>query len=121
VFTLLAVVLAAIGVYGVVSFLVAQRTREIGLRIAVGATPRGIMRVVLGSGIGMAVAGGVIGLAGALAFSRFLSGMLFGVKVTDPATLALVAGVLTAVATGATLFPALRAARTSPLEAMRME
>jgi ABC-type antimicrobial peptide transport system permease subunit len=121
VFTMLAVVLAAIGVYGVVSYLVAQRTREIGLRIALGAAPRGIMRVVLRGGISMAVVGGAIGLAGALALSRFLNGMLYGVKATDLPTLLLVGGVLTAVAGGATLVPALRAARTSPLEAMRTQ
>ncbi|MEX2285077.1 MAG: ABC transporter permease [Gemmatimonadota bacterium] len=119
VFTMVAVILAAIGVYGVVAYMVAQRTREIGLRIALGATPLSMVAAVLGSGLTLAVTGGLIGLAAALALSRFLSSLLFGIQPTDVPTLALVGGILGLVAGAATLVPAIRAGRTSPLETLR--
>lgn len=120
-FTTVAVVLAAIGLYGVISFLVAQRTREIGLRIALGATPRSMIGAVLGEGAALAALGAAIGAAGALVATRFLTSMLYGVDATDAGTLALVGAVLGAVAAGATLVPAVRAGRVSPLQALRVE
>jgi putative ABC transport system permease protein len=119
VFTIIAVILAAIGVYGVVAYMVAQRTREIGLRIALGATPLSMVAAVLGGGLTLAVTGGLIGLVAALALSRFLSSLLFGIQPTDVPTLALVGGILGLVAGVATLVPAIRAGRTSPLETLR--
>jgi predicted lysophospholipase L1 biosynthesis ABC-type transport system permease subunit len=115
----MAALLAAIGLYGVLAYTVAQRTREIGLRIALGATPHSMVATVLGGGLTLAVTGGLIGLAAALALSRFLSSMLFGIQPTDVPTLALVGGVLGLVAGMATLVPAIRAGRTSPLETLR--
>jgi putative ABC transport system permease protein len=119
VFTVIAVLLAAIGVHGVISYVVAQRTREIGLRIALGATPRSMVGVVLGGGLALALLGALLGAAAALALSRFLTSVLFGVQPTDVSTFVVVAAILTAVAGAAALLPALRAGRVSPLQALR--
>jgi predicted permease len=121
VFTIVAVVLAAIGVYGVISYLVAQRTREIGLRIALGATPRSLIAAVLGGGLVLAVLGALIGAAAALGLSKFLASLLYSVKPTDVGTIVVVGLVLGGVASLATLLPAVRAGRVSPLAALRVD
>jgi putative ABC transport system permease protein len=121
IFGALAVLLAAIGVYGLMAFSVAQRSREIGLRMAVGAGVRDIMANVVGSGVALAGAGLAFGIAGALVLSRYIESMLFGITRLDPATYALVAVVLAATTGLALLGPALRAARVDPSTALRQE
>jgi len=118
-FAFLALLLAAVGVYGVLSQLVARRTQEIGIRVALGATPRQIVRLVSVQGGVPTVVGLAIGLASALAFERVLASMLYGVTATDPVTLAAVAGLLLIVAAAGMLVPARRAARIDPLAALR--
>ena len=120
-FAALAVTLAAIGVYGVIAYAVAQRTREIGVRVAVGARMRDVVRLVLNGGVRLALLGIGIGLAGAFAATRLMSGMLYGVAPADPATLAAVAATLLATALFACWVPARRAARVDPTEALRHE
>src|SRR5262249_377764 len=106
VFSGAALLLAIAGIYGVLAGRVAERTREIGLRSALGATPRDILGLVVGQGVRLAIVGLVLGLAGAFALSRFLQSMLFGVTPNDPVTLAGVAGVLAAVTVVACVIPA---------------
>ena len=120
-FAALALALGAVGVYGVMAHLVVQRTREIGIRIALGAVPREILALVIGQGAWLAVAGVALGVAGALVASRLLGGLLFEVTPTDPATYAGTALTLLGVAAIAALVPALRATRTDPVEALRSE
>jgi len=120
-FAALALTLGAVGVYGVMAHLVVQRTREIGIRIALGAVPREILGLVMRQGAWLAVAGVGIGVAGALAASRVLAGLLFQVTPTDPLTYAGTALALLGVAEIAALVPALRATRTDPVEALRSE
>jgi predicted permease len=120
-FAAVALVLATIGVYGVMAFLVNQGTREIGIRIALGATRRRVLGLVLGQGMAVAAAGGAIGLGFAFILTRSLRSLLFGVRDTDPLTFAAVALVLTATAFAATYFPARRAARTDPMVSLRAE
>jgi len=120
-FALTALALAAIGIYGVVSYGVAQRTSEIGVRTALGASRRDVLRLVLGDGLRLALAGVVLGVVGALAATRAMATLLFGVTATDPATFAATAAALTVVATLASLVPALRATRIDPIEALRAE
>jgi putative ABC transport system permease protein len=115
----LALVMAAIGIYGVVSYTVAQRTREIGVRLALGADMGDIVRMVLGEGVRRTAAGVALGLAGALAASRAVRGLLYGVGATDPVTYAAVIALLVAVTIAACLLPAWRAARVNPLTALR--
>jgi predicted permease len=121
VFTAMALLLAAIGTYGVSAFLVAQRRREIGLRIALGATPRSMVGNVLVRGLAQATAGAIAGGLLALACSRFLTSMLYDVQPSDPVTLMTVGAILGGVATAASFAPALRAGRVSPLESLRIE
>ncbi|HYP16942.1 MAG TPA: ABC transporter permease [Opitutus sp.] len=111
--------LSAIGTYASVSFVVGQSTREVGVRIALGATPRAILGLVLGRALRFALLGLAGGVAGALALARFLAGLLFGVKPADPAVFASLALFLTAVVLAATFWPAWRASRTSPLHALQ--
>ena len=121
VFAALALGLASIGIYGVISYLVGQRTQEIGIRLALGAKRTDVLRLVLGAGMKMAAAGLLIGLATALGLTRLMSGLLFGVSPTDPITFAAVALLLMAVALAACYIPARRAMRVDPIVALRYE
>src|SRR3954468_6470785 len=120
-FAAVAVLLAAIGVYGVLAYLVSQRTQEIGVRLAIGATPGDVVRLFVREGAGLIVLGVVCGLAGALAVTRALSTLLFGVTTTDPITFAAVAIALAVVALLASYLPARRAARVDPMAALRTD
>jgi len=119
VFAAIALILAAVGIYGVISYAVSRRTRELGIRIALGATGRQVSGLVLQQGVRLAVAGVVLGGAGAYWLARLLGTMLFGVAPTDRLTFFGVAGLLTAIAALASYIPARRAARVDPLLAMR--
>ena len=118
-FAAVALVLAATGVYGVISFAAGQRTREIGLRVALGATRGSVVRMVVGQGLGMALAGLVVGIAGALVVTRVLRSMLFEVAPSDPATFVGIVVLLLATVLVATWLPARRAASIQPMEALR--
>jgi ABC-type antimicrobial peptide transport system permease subunit len=120
-FAMLALVLGAVGVYGVMAHLVAQRTREIGIRIALGALPREILSLVLSQGVRLVVTGIAVGLLGALAASRVLTRMLFQTAPTDTATFVATAAALALVAVAASVIPAVRAVRTDPVDALRRE
>jgi ABC-type antimicrobial peptide transport system permease subunit len=120
-FASLALLLSSIGIYGVISYLVGQRTREIGIRIALGAQRADILRMVLGRGASMALVGVALGLVGALGLTRLMSGLLFGVSATDPLTFLAVAWLLTFVALTACYIPARRATRVDPIIALRYE
>jgi predicted permease len=119
--SMLAVALAALGLYGVLSFATARRTREIGLRMAMGAAVPAVLRLVLTRGLRLTLAGIAIGLAGALALGRVVESLLFGVSPGDPLALAAVAAALLAVATLAAWIPARRATRVDPVVALRHE
>jgi predicted permease len=121
VFAAFALALAAIGIYGVMAYLVSQGTRDIGIRIALGATQRGVLGMVLRQGSLIALAGLLAGLAGAWVLTRFMQSLLFGVSGTDGLTFAAVAILLAAVAFAATLIPARRAARIDPMVALTAE
>ncbi len=120
-FAMIAIVLAALGVYGVMACLVTRRTREIGIRIAIGARPDQVQRQVLGETLTLALIAVAVGLAGAWAVTRYLSSMLYGVTPLDGSTFALAATVLVTVATAAALTPARRASRVDPMVALREE
>jgi hypothetical protein len=118
-FSLCALLLATVGLYGTVNYSVLQRTRELGLRIALGATPRGIVALVMRDGLGFVLAGGIAGVAGALAATRIIKSMLFETTATDVPTLVFVALLFTSVVVLASYWSARRAARTDPMIAMR--
>jgi putative ABC transport system permease protein len=116
-----ALLLAAVGIYGVISYTVTLRAHEIGIRVALGASRGGVLWLVLGQSLVLTVAGVFLGLAGSLLVSRVISGLLFNVRPTDPATFAIVAAFLAAVAALASLLPAGRASRVDPMVALRYE
>jgi predicted permease len=120
-FALLALLLSSMGIYGVVSYLVGQQTREIGIRIALGAQRGDVMRLVLGDGAKMALIGVGVGLAAAVGLTRLMTSVLFGVSATDPLTFGGVAMLLALVALAAAYIPARRATRVDPLVALRHE
>jgi putative ABC transport system permease protein len=120
-FSGIALFLAAIGIYGVMAYSVAQRTQEIGVRMALGARPLHVLRLVLGQSLGMLLIGIVIGLAGAFALTRLMRTLLFEITATDPLTYVSVIGLLTVVALLACYIPARRAAKVDPLIALRYE
>jgi len=117
----LALVLSAVGIYGVMSYTLGQRTQEIGVRMALGAQPKNMLALVLGRGAGLALAGIFAGTLGALALTRFLSSLLFEVPSKDPFTFVVVAGLLLLVALAACYFPARRAMKVDPMVALRYE
>ena len=121
VFASAALLLAAIGIYGLISYSVEQRTQEIGVRVALGAGREQVLKMILGQGMRLAAIGIVLGLVSAFGLSRVLSSLLFGVKAADPLTFAMVAGTLAVVALLATFVPARRATRIDPLMALRHE
>ncbi len=116
-----ALLLASLGIYGVLAYLVSRRTQEIGIRMALGAGPAEVLRAVLGEGLALSAAGVAVGFAAALALVRLLDKLLFGVSDTDPATFAAVAVLLVAVAAMASWLPARRAMRVDPILALREE
>jgi putative ABC transport system permease protein len=121
VFALVALLLAAVGIYGVLSYNVSQRHREIGVRMALGASARDILTLVLGQGLVLTMVGAALGLAGAFATARFLRTLLFGIGQNDPITYAGISGLLVAVALVACWIPARRAIRVDPITALRYE
>jgi predicted permease len=121
VFGLLALLLASIGLYGVMAYAVARRTREIGIRLALGAQNRDVLKLVIRQGMALVAVGLAIGLAGALVLTRFIAGQLYGVGTNDPATFATISLLLTAVALVACYLPARRATKVDPMIALRSE
>ncbi len=121
IFAILALTLAAVGIYGVIGYSVSQRTQEIGIRMALGAQRATVMRLILGQAMALAAAGILAGGAGAWALTRLMQKLLYGVKPSDPATFAAVAGLLALVAAVAASVPGLRATRVDPFVALRAE
>ena len=120
-FAALAMMLAIMGIYGVLSYVVGQRTQEIGVRMALGAQRSDVASMVLRQGARMALLGIVIGIAAALILTRFMQGMLFGITSTDPATFSVVSLTLAAIALLACYIPARQATRVDPMRALRYE
>src|SRR3989441_10701042 len=116
-----ALILAAVGLYGVLAYTVTHRHREIGIRLALGASKRNVLSLVIAQGMKLALAGMAIGILAALALTRIIRSLLYGVTPTDPATFALVSLLLLAIALLACWLPARRAARVDPMEALRYE
>jgi putative ABC transport system permease protein len=120
-FALTATVLGGIGIYGVMSYLATQRRHEIGIRMALGAQRRDVLRLVVGQGMRLALIGVLLGLVAAVLLTRSISELLFGVKPTDPITLSAVIVIVAAVAFAACFVPARRASRVNPMVALRYE
>ncbi len=121
VFAGIAVALASVGIYGVMSYTVARRTHEIGIRLALGATTSGVLTMVVREGMVVALAGAGIGVAVALLLTRLMAGLLYGIAPRDPLTFVATAGVLGLVALVASVVPARRATRIDPLAALRSD
>ena len=120
-FAATALLLAALGIYGTISYVVNEQRREIGIRLALGAQPSNILRMVLRRGLGLAAAGAGLGVVGAFIVSHLMAGLLFGVSPNDLLTFAAVTLVLTSVALAASYIPALRAMRVDPMATLRSE
>jgi putative ABC transport system permease protein len=121
IFGAMALLLAALGLYGLIAYQVQQRTHEIGIRVALGASKSAILRLILGRGLVLAVSGVAVGIVAALLTTRLVASSLYQVSASDPAVFAVVAGMLTAIALAASYFPARRAAQVQPAEALRYE
>jgi len=120
-FAIVALLLAVLGVYGTISYMVGEQTREIGIRLALGADRGMILTMILGQGLRLATGGAAVGLVGALLATRLISGLLYGVSPFDPITFVSVAVVLTVVALAASYLPARRAMRVDPVTALHYE
>ncbi len=120
-FAFIALVLSVVGLYGSIAYTVTQRTREIGIRIALGATSKGIATLVIGDGVRLLGLGLLLGIATAIASTRALTTLLYGVSAIDPTTFVAIALTVVVVTTAATLAPARRAARIDPVDALRAD
>ncbi len=120
-FALVALLLAALGIYGVMSHAVTQRTREIGIRMALGAQPNRVFRIIIGQGMALTLIGVIVGIMSASALTRILRSLLYGVSPLEPFVFALIASLLILIAAGSCYFPARRATKIDPVNALREE